>query len=252
MTDVCLMTGAGEPRCRHRHRAGRRARCSRSSRPSRSACRARWPARCSTPAGVRGDRPGAGRPRRARRRSRSACSRCAVAGSAVRRNAGLIVALRRARGRRRAVLLLLRGRAHAGRAGAADRVHRAGRRRRAGMWLRHGQRPGPVTLVGAGVAALGPRARARPALRRRPQRRRRAVGARLRWSARATYFVISADEGNGLPPMALAAGGLVVGAVALGLLGLVGLMPMRHRDRPRHLRRTPRSRGGCRCCVLGW
>ena len=43
----------------------------------------------------------------------------------------------------------------------------------------------------------------------------------------ATYFVISADESTGLPPLALAAGGLVVGAVALGLLGLVGLLPMR-------------------------
>ena len=32
----------------------------------------------------------------------------------------------------------------------------------------------------------------------------------------ATYFVMSAEEGNGLPPIALAAGGMVVGAVALG------------------------------------
>jgi drug/metabolite transporter (DMT)-like permease len=43
----------------------------------------------------------------------------------------------------------------------------------------------------------------------------------------ASYFVISADEGNGLPPLVLAAGGLVVGTVALGLLGLTGLLPMR-------------------------
>jgi drug/metabolite transporter (DMT)-like permease len=43
----------------------------------------------------------------------------------------------------------------------------------------------------------------------------------------ATYFVISADEDNGLPPLALAGCGLVVGALVLGLLGLVGLMPMR-------------------------
>ena len=43
----------------------------------------------------------------------------------------------------------------------------------------------------------------------------------------ASYFVISADEDNGLPPLVLAAGGLLVGTVALALLGLTGLLPMR-------------------------
>jgi len=43
----------------------------------------------------------------------------------------------------------------------------------------------------------------------------------------ASYFVISAGEGNGLPPLVLAAGGLLVGTVALALLGLTGLLPMR-------------------------
>jgi drug/metabolite transporter (DMT)-like permease len=42
----------------------------------------------------------------------------------------------------------------------------------------------------------------------------------------ATYFVISADESKGLPPLALAAGGLVVGTLVLALLGLVGLLPL--------------------------
>jgi drug/metabolite transporter (DMT)-like permease len=42
----------------------------------------------------------------------------------------------------------------------------------------------------------------------------------------ATYFLISADEDNGLPPVALAAGGLLVGTVALGALALTGLLPM--------------------------
>ena len=32
----------------------------------------------------------------------------------------------------------------------------------------------------------------------------------------ATYFVISADESNGLPPLALAAGGLVAGTAGAG------------------------------------
>jgi drug/metabolite transporter (DMT)-like permease len=43
----------------------------------------------------------------------------------------------------------------------------------------------------------------------------------------AVYFVISADEGNGLPPISLAAGGLVSGTLALALLGAVGLLPLR-------------------------
>ncbi|MDN4174337.1 EamA family transporter [Nocardioides sp. SOB77] len=94
------------------------------------------------------------------------------------------------------------------------------------LWLRHGQRPGPVTLVGAAVAALGlvlvldllSGADLSP------------VG--VAWSlaamvGAASYFLISADTTSGLPPLALAAGGLVVGSLALALLGLVGLLPMR-------------------------
>ncbi|MFA6576242.1 MAG: EamA family transporter [Nocardioides sp.] len=93
------------------------------------------------------------------------------------------------------------------------------------LWLRHGERPGALTLAGAGLAALG------------------LVlvldlisGAELNvagvlWALGAmvgcaVYFVISADEDNGLPPIALAAAGLVVGGVALALLGLLGVLPM--------------------------
>src|SRR3954466_10462051 len=93
------------------------------------------------------------------------------------------------------------------------------------LWLRHGQRPGRMTLAGAALAALG------------------LVlvldlvsGADLSvtgvlWSLGAmvgcaTYFIISADDDNGMPPLVLAWGGLLVGAVALGALALVGLLPM--------------------------
>jgi drug/metabolite transporter (DMT)-like permease len=93
------------------------------------------------------------------------------------------------------------------------------------LWLRHGQRPGRMTLAGAALAALG------------------LVlvldlvsGADLSvrgvlWSLGAmvgcaTYFIISADEDNGLPPLVLAWGGLLVGAVGLAALGVVGLLPM--------------------------
>ncbi len=99
------------------------------------------------------------------------------------------------------------------------------------LWLRHGQRPGRLTVAGAVVAALG------------------LVlvldlvsGADLSvrgvlWSLGAmvgcaTYFIISADEDNGLPPLVLAWGGLLVGALGLGALGLVGLLPMRASTAP--------------------
>ncbi|WP_372594934.1 EamA family transporter [Actinotalea sp.] len=93
------------------------------------------------------------------------------------------------------------------------------------LWLRHGQRPGPVTLAGAGLAALGlvllldlvGGAGVSP------------VGVAWALGAMvgaATYFVVSADESTGLPPLTLAAGGLVVGGVVLGLLGIAGLLPL--------------------------
>ena len=94
------------------------------------------------------------------------------------------------------------------------------------MWLRHGERPGPITLVGAGVAALGlvfvldllSGADLNPV---------GVLWALAAMVGAAAYFVISADDANGLPPMGLVAGGLVVGATALGALALVGLLPMR-------------------------
>ena len=93
------------------------------------------------------------------------------------------------------------------------------------LWVRQGQRPRPLTLAGAGLAAAG------------------LVlvldlfsGADLSWSGVAwalaamvgatSYFLISADTGTGLPPLALAGAGLVVGALALGVLGVAGVLPM--------------------------
>ena len=67
----------------------------------------------------------------------------------------------------------------------------------------------------------------------------------------ATYFVISADEDNGLPPIALAAGGLVVGAVGARACsawsGCCRCAPRRRVD----VRRHARSPGGCRCSSSG-
>ncbi|WP_243060865.1 DMT family transporter [Nocardioides sp. SR21] len=93
------------------------------------------------------------------------------------------------------------------------------------MWLRHGQRPGPVTLVGAGLAALG-LVLVLDLLSGADLSVAGVLWALAAMVGAATYFIVSADEDNGLPPMALAAGGLVAGGVVLAVLGLVGLMPM--------------------------
>lgn len=94
------------------------------------------------------------------------------------------------------------------------------------LWLRHGQRPGAITLFGAGLAALG-LVLVLDLVTGADLSVPGVVWALAAMVGAATYFVISADEDNGLPPMVLAAGGLVVGTLVLGLLGLVGLLPMR-------------------------
>jgi drug/metabolite transporter (DMT)-like permease len=93
------------------------------------------------------------------------------------------------------------------------------------LWLRHGQRPGRVTLVGAGLAALG-LVLVLDLLSGADLSTAGVLWALAAMVGAASYFLISADESNGLPPLALAAGGLVVGAVALAVLGGVGVLPM--------------------------
>jgi len=94
------------------------------------------------------------------------------------------------------------------------------------LWLRHGQRPGAVTLAGAGLAALG-LVLVLDLLSGAELNTAGVLWALAAMVGVATYFVISADENNGLPPLALAGGGLVVGVVILGVLGALGVMPMR-------------------------
>ncbi|GAA3824673.1 EamA family transporter [Nocardioides panacisoli] len=94
------------------------------------------------------------------------------------------------------------------------------------LWLRRGHRPSALTVVGAAVAAVGlllvldlfsgADVDLTGALW--------ALGAMV---GAASYFLISADDSTGVPPLALASGGLVVGGAALGLLALVGALPMR-------------------------
>jgi drug/metabolite transporter (DMT)-like permease len=93
------------------------------------------------------------------------------------------------------------------------------------LWLRQGQRPGALTLLGAGLAAVG-LVLVLDVVSGASVNVPGVLWALAAMVGAAAYFLISADESTGLPPMALAGGGLVVGAVALGLLGVTGLLPM--------------------------
>jgi drug/metabolite transporter (DMT)-like permease len=93
------------------------------------------------------------------------------------------------------------------------------------LWLRQGQRPGRLTLLGAVLAAAG----LVLVLDLLSGAELSSVGVLWALGAMvgcASHFVISAQDDNGLPPLALAGGGLLVGALGLGLLGLVGVLPL--------------------------
>ena len=91
-------------------------------------------------------------------------------------------------------------------------------------WLRHGHRPSALTLVGAAIAAGG----LVLVLDVVSGAELSAVGVLWALGAMvgaASYFVISADEDNGLPGITLAAGGLLVGGAVLVVAGATGLLP---------------------------
>ena len=94
------------------------------------------------------------------------------------------------------------------------------------LWLRHGERPGAMTLAGAGLAALG-LVLVLDLLSGADLALGGVLWALAAMLGAATYFVMSADTRSGMPPLALAGGGLAVGAAGLALLGLVGVLPMR-------------------------
>lgn len=93
------------------------------------------------------------------------------------------------------------------------------------LWLRHAQRPGLVTLAGGAVCALG-LVLVLDLFSGAGLSLAGALWALAAMVGLAAYFVLGADDSTGLPPLALAAGGLVVGAAVLGAFGLVGLMPV--------------------------
>lgn len=93
------------------------------------------------------------------------------------------------------------------------------------MWARHGDRPRRLTVAGAAAAVVG----LVLVLDVTGDVRLDPLG--VLWGlvaavGLATYFVLSARVDPELPAIALASGGMAVGAAILGALGLVGLLPM--------------------------
>lgn len=95
------------------------------------------------------------------------------------------------------------------------------------LWLRHGQRPTPLTVAG-GVAALGGLALMLNLSGAGGISPMGVVWGLLAAVAMAVYFLQSADDGaDALPPVVLTWGGMVAGAAALGVSGATGLVPLR-------------------------
>ncbi|MEI2776334.1 MAG: EamA family transporter [Tetrasphaera sp.] len=93
------------------------------------------------------------------------------------------------------------------------------------LWLRHGQRPGRLTVLGAVLAAAG-LVLVLDLLSGAPVSISGVLWALGAMVGAASYFVISADTDNGLPPLTLAAAGLAVGGLFLGLFALIGALPV--------------------------
>ena len=92
------------------------------------------------------------------------------------------------------------------------------------LWVRRGNKPSRVTVAGAAIAAVG------------LVLLLNVVGGGsidlvgVAWAlgamvGAAAYFVMGSDESNGLPPIALASGGVLVAAVVLVGAVLTGVLP---------------------------
>ncbi|MEO9137953.1 MAG: EamA family transporter [Jatrophihabitans sp.] len=94
------------------------------------------------------------------------------------------------------------------------------------MWLRHGHRPTRLTMTGGAVAIVG----LVLVLDLTGPQRVDLVGVLWGLGAAAglaTFFVLSAHSGHseGLPPIAMAWTGMVLGASTLGAFALAGILP---------------------------
>jgi drug/metabolite transporter (DMT)-like permease len=97
------------------------------------------------------------------------------------------------------------------------------------VWLRSRRAPSRLTLVGA-VVALAGLALVLDIAGQSPPDLGGVMWGLLAAVGLAAYFVASSHGDGGLPPVALAGFGMGVGAVALAVLGAVGVVPMEFRS----------------------
>jgi len=93
------------------------------------------------------------------------------------------------------------------------------------LWLRRGEKPTGRSILGAVIAFVG------LVLMLDILTGARVDGGGILWAlgamvGAATYFVLSAREDTGLPPIALAGVGLLLGALGLTTAGMIGVLPM--------------------------
>ncbi len=93
------------------------------------------------------------------------------------------------------------------------------------LWFRYGNRPRSAAFVGASLAVLG------LALLLNVGTGVSVNVVGVAWALGATigatvYFLISGNNTTGIPSITLAAGGLCVAAVALGIAGITGILPL--------------------------
>lgn len=93
------------------------------------------------------------------------------------------------------------------------------------LWLKRGERPRPLTIVGAVLSILG-LVLVLDVFGAQGVDPVGALWALLAGVGLASYFLISAETSDGLPGLTLASTGLLVGAVVLALAGVTGLVPL--------------------------
>lgn len=93
------------------------------------------------------------------------------------------------------------------------------------LWIRRGEKPTRRSLIGAAIAFVG------LVLMLDIVTGAEVNVAGILWAlgamvGAATYFVLSAKADTGLPPLALAGSGLLLGALGLTIAGAVGVLPI--------------------------
>lgn len=93
------------------------------------------------------------------------------------------------------------------------------------LWLRHRRRPRRLTVLGVVLALVG-LLLVLDLIGAGPVDALGVVWGLVAAVGLSGYFLLAGDAEDAVPPIALAGGGLIVGAVVLGLAGLVGALPM--------------------------